>query len=313
MSDEMNIVDIHYAKLLDWLASRQQIPADWQDGLKRVRAQVDALLPGLPAADVPALAAIVDGVGAGGEVGYAEARAILPALKAHVAASGDGGAAKKDWFGRYTNAQLAGWKACVDAYERGNLFLAEAARVLAHNTKYEVPALRAEAAAHAKQAAAAARRADDCRKTAAGHRKAFAKQCAELGIAGGDDTAGELREMSARDLPKLLADVVRAARDPRVARAAALHGAFVGYARGVQEKLKLRRPNLEALAASQCGRRLARRHDDVGRAHLQRRRGGRRCSPAARRTTTAGTTCATRQAGSSATPSARSGASSPPR
>ena len=128
--------------MLDWLLERGHLKPDWQERLKAVRAKVDHAVAQLPA--VAEAAALLRGEA----LHYYHCRRMLELLESAQQAS-DGRV--RNWFGQYTSATLRGWSAVLHAYERDNLFLGEAARVLVQNAGYTCPALRRAIAQYERQ------------------------------------------------------------------------------------------------------------------------------------------------------------------
>ena len=70
------------------------------------------------------------------------------------------------------------------AYERGNVYLGESSRALSATHLYEMPAIKANAAAAAKQAADMGRKIEELERSCAELGKQRQARLAELGIAG---------------------------------------------------------------------------------------------------------------------------------
>lgn len=132
--DEQNIpIDISANKLLDWLISRRHIKKDWQNGVLKIREQINSAIQ-----DMPEHEGIVKLL-SGQHIHYFHCLKIIEILKETEADT-------KNLFGRYGSQRMKDWFEIVSSYRRDNLYLAEAGQILMRNVAYEVPGLRKQVA-----------------------------------------------------------------------------------------------------------------------------------------------------------------------
>jgi hypothetical protein len=113
------------------LVDRRVVPAKWQEQHRQLREAVAVLYPALPLAS-DELAKMRARTPGHEDVHYFDCKRVLAALAASDEGSG------KNFFGQYTSPVLRQWGALVRQYEKNNVFAAEAARIIAQNTAFEV-------------------------------------------------------------------------------------------------------------------------------------------------------------------------------
>ena len=106
----------------------------------------------------------------------------------------------KNFFGQYGSQRMKDWAEIVTMYQKDNLFLAEAAQLLAQNVIYEIPGVK-------KSLARCDTVEADCDKAEVASFKRekelqeeFSRECRELGIEGGQ-VRKEVIEL-AKELPE---------------------------------------------------------------------------------------------------------------
>lgn len=113
------------------LVDRRIVPQKWLEQHKQLREAVAVLYPALPPAS-DALDKLRANKPSHEDVNYFDCKLVLELL----AASDEGQG--KNFFGQYTSSVLKQWSALVRQYEKSNVFAAEAARVIAQNTAFEM-------------------------------------------------------------------------------------------------------------------------------------------------------------------------------
>ena len=127
-------LDIHFAKLIETLLDHKKLPEQWQDSLKEVKSRVKAFGRSADLPDLPAVHGLLRG-----SCTYFDCVTIIKLLEAHEVESGND---LKNFLGQYNSAVLKSLSDILKAYEKQNLHLGEAARVMTQNTTYEIPALK---------------------------------------------------------------------------------------------------------------------------------------------------------------------------
>lgn len=134
----------------------------------------------------------------------------------------------KNIFGSYTVAVLKTWDGILRAYRKDNLYLGEAARLLATHTTYTCPAVRRRIVGHEKQIEDCDRRVGEYRKAIREGNARFQAACGEWGLSPredvweegekgaeeGDEMEGKgwgrsLVEVARRELPGMMDEVER--------------------------------------------------------------------------------------------------------
>lgn len=138
------------------------------------------------------------------------------------------------------------------------MHLAEAAQVLTHNVQYEIPALRKVVQGCQRQRTELHRKEGEYKRVSADYAGAYEKECAKLGIKGGEVKA-ELLERS-RELPNMYASLVEVVRGADMSLAREVYEAFVRFSgasagnrplpliRGMQEGEVPSREEMERIA-----------------------------------------------------------------
>lgn len=122
-------IDIHCAKLVDWLVVRRHCKKDWGENLATVRRKIRAALKDMPENEEIKQLLIES------KLDYFSSKRIVEILKTTEASS-------KNIFGSYSSQRMKDWQDIVYSYERNNIYIAELATDLIRQTNYEVPAIR---------------------------------------------------------------------------------------------------------------------------------------------------------------------------
>ena len=169
MSEGSTTLDLPYEQLPEWLSARSITATHWLRQLKKVRVAIEKATPALlqHLALLPdkaplsllvrrcCLPTMADPSGQSTFAThclYVDAKAILHCLTTPNAATPTTPPAldtTKSFLGYYKHAMLAAWDDIVRSYESGALHLAEAARAMVQDCKYEVGALRKTQASNA--------------------------------------------------------------------------------------------------------------------------------------------------------------------
>ena len=163
----------------------------------------------------------------------------------------------KSFLGYYSDPHLAAWDDVVRSFKKGNLYLAEAARALVQDCKYEVAALRKTQEKNEKRAAEIDRRVSELKHSAREAGKTLVAMCEQSGIlpevssgsgdGSCDDGTGadaavidqamrlDFRACLLARVPELsgrLRDVHASVQDTDVVQAAEYYRAFTDYVHG---------------------------------------------------------------------------------
>lgn len=122
-------IDIHCAKLVDWLVQRRHCRKDWGENLASIRRKIKAALRDMPESEEIKQLLI------GSKLDYFKSKRIVEVLKMTEADS-------KNIFGYYSSQRMKDWQDIVYCYERDYVFLAETATDLIRETSYEIPGIR---------------------------------------------------------------------------------------------------------------------------------------------------------------------------
>lgn len=204
-------IDVNYAKLVEWLADRNQLPADWRKRLRLIQAKAAEL----PSPD--------KGGDADPPLDYFTARA----ERDHLAET-----AERNLLGQLKGA-AGSWQQVVSAYEKGGVWLGEAAMTLTRNVDFEVPALRKAAARAQQQLVDLQRRREEYLHSASTAAAAYTQECRDLGIEGRNVEA-ELRGLGGA-LSEQLSAAVGGCGAAGVAEALRYYAAFTAYAHALPD------------------------------------------------------------------------------
>lgn len=116
------------------------------------------------------------------------------------------------------------WITVLKSYEKDNLYLAEAAQLVARNINYEIPSARKQMTTLEKLSIEALQRSQDAVKSENILHSEYVQACQQLGIKG-DKIKQELSE-KLRDLPQLQASVAK--KVPNLSKAVNLYENFSG-------------------------------------------------------------------------------------
>ena len=269
-------IDIHYAKLVDWLVDRKKISADWRKKLAAVHAKMAELPRALPATLARAVGpgvpdpALLAADGEPPRWDYFRAVVVRDRILAGASAepsedpadgddAGDGDGAKpaaaaptRGLFGRLAGKAKA-WDDVVRAYERDALHLPEAALTMTRGVDYDLPHHRAAVAKCAKQLQDLDRREGEYRRGATAARDAFVAACADLGVAPEARSRPGGFAAAVATLTDGLDDVFRdaaaAARAEPVGEAAAHYTEWIAWAHGRDATVEELLPSLARLLA----------------------------------------------------------------
>ncbi|CAD5114313.1 DgyrCDS3452 [Dimorphilus gyrociliatus] len=129
MSEEYLPIDIHFNKLLDWLINRRHCKQQWQKDALIVREKINSAIQDMP--EVDSVTKLLQGT----YINYFHCIKIIEILKETEKET-------KNIFGRYSSQRMKDWQEIVSLYEKDNLYLAEAAQLLARNVNYDIPSLK---------------------------------------------------------------------------------------------------------------------------------------------------------------------------
>eukprot|EP00951_Prasinocladus_malaysianus_P029817 scaffold277281_cov42-Prasinocladus_malaysianus.AAC.1 len=214
-------IDIDYKKLTDWLVSRKRLVSDWRKRLAVLHVQATELSKALP---FGLLASI------GCEhmpIHYNLCKQVL----AKLSDTCERGAAKD-------------WAKVVRVYEKGCVYLGEAAQLICNNTDYEIPYLKKHAASLDSQLIDLERKEDELRSSATAAANSFRDECNHLGIAG-HSVRHELQDLL-KELPGVFSGCIESCRQPGVADGMDFYEQFTSYS---MQDTKAKLPTLSEIIA----------------------------------------------------------------
>ncbi|GIM06415.1 hypothetical protein Vretimale_10743 [Volvox reticuliferus] len=206
-------LDINYAKLAEWLVTRQKIPKDWHKRLQVIQAKAAEALKEIPS---EILNGLTDGADA--PLDYLRAVEIRDKLSS---------TAERTMFGGLSGP-AGTWDKIVKAYEKQYVFLGECAGTLVQNVDFEIPYLRKQAAKLNQQIVDCDRKHAECLRNAALCAAKYKEECKKLGIQG-VSVRQELRRL-ADELPGMLRSMVESLHAPRLQSASEYYAAFTRFA-----------------------------------------------------------------------------------
>lgn len=129
MHNTQTPIDIHCAKLVDWLVQHRHCKKDWGENLAKIRRKIRAALKDMPEnEDIKQLLV-------GSKLDYFKSKEIIEILKMTEASS-------KNIFGYYSSQRMKDWQDIVYSFEKDYVYIAENATDLIRETSYEVPGIR---------------------------------------------------------------------------------------------------------------------------------------------------------------------------
>lgn len=141
-------------------------------------------------------------------------------------------------FGMYTSMLLKAWDRVIRAYEKDNVYLGEAARVLIQNTTYACPNLRRRISAYEKQVGDCERRVAEYAKTVKDLEQQFGQACRDLGIDGKTKEGNFKTALVAltQGLPALFTELETSLQAAVVGEALTYHGDVQRFLLSYQEE-----------------------------------------------------------------------------
>ncbi|KAF2347949.1 CDK5 regulatory subunit-associated protein 3 [Trinorchestia longiramus] len=164
-------IDIHLNKLVHFVVSRQHAKKDWAETARVVREKINAAIQDMP--EHPEITKLLSGT----YINYFHCLKIVKILKETEADS-------KNILGWYTSQRMKDWQAVVKEYEKGGAYLAESGHLLHQYVAHELPGIQAQLSRCAQIQQECDKREADLAKIAQNARKAYVRQCKQLGIEG---------------------------------------------------------------------------------------------------------------------------------
>ncbi|POM73268.1 Hypothetical protein PHPALM_9900 [Phytophthora palmivora] len=221
MADKRKLpIDIQYKQLVEALVDRRIVPHKWLEQHKQIRDAIAALYPELPLSSEQ-LSKFRTKRPSHEDVNYFDCKFIFQCLE-----QSDEGAAK-NFFGQYTSPVLKQWSALIRQYEKNNVFAAEAARIIAQNTAFEIPFLKKSIQQNEKQVADNNRKMADLTRSIAEYKRKLEVSCADMGIAG-ENFREELRRLPL-ELPSIFNAVAKSICSDQIADAIEYHQVLQSY------------------------------------------------------------------------------------
>lgn len=122
-------IDIHLAKLLDWVLDRRLSPRDWQKSVLPIRNKINLAIQDMPEHEE------ITNLLSGSSIHYFNCVKIVEILKETEKNS-------KNIFGMYSSQRMKDWSNIMSMYQKNNVYLGEASSILQRNVAYEIPALK---------------------------------------------------------------------------------------------------------------------------------------------------------------------------
>uniref|UniRef100_U5EMN2 Putative cdk5 activator-binding protein n=1 Tax=Corethrella appendiculata TaxID=1370023 RepID=U5EMN2_9DIPT len=204
-------IDIHIVKLQEWLISRRIVKKNWNNLILDIRNKINNAIIDMPVHD--GLVKLLYGA----HINYFHCVQIIEILKTTEADT-------KNVFGRYGSQRMKDWQEIVRAYEKDDIYLAEAAQILVRNLNFEIPGLRKQISKFEQLSDEAEKKIKDLKKSAIILRNEHQALCQQLGIKGENVRAELLVKLN--DLPQLLENVAKCV--PILRKAIELYTAFYG-------------------------------------------------------------------------------------
>ncbi len=183
-------VDIQYKKMLEWLTDRGLLSKTWNKNYKRLRNSIAAALKKDASCDsVKKYLADHKSASTKGESDYESftyfhAKDVFELYLAYCKADDNDRNTSKSLFNNYNDTDLSTWDNIIHSYKTNNIFMGEAARVMKHNTVYEIPALRKNIARVEKRVGDIDRKIADYDKAIADSLHNLRSKCDDLQIKG---------------------------------------------------------------------------------------------------------------------------------
>lgn len=169
-------IDIDYSKFLSWLIDRRRIPRNWNTQLRAART-LARTAHAQTSPSVRERLSLPIQLDPHESIDYLVVRLAFNGIL-----SEDPGVAEKDLLGRYKDPILRSWYAASSAFEKGNIFLADAAQLLVRNTDIEAPAIRQRIARLTADGSDAARREGAVVRAASDARMRYVAACQRYDI-----------------------------------------------------------------------------------------------------------------------------------
>jgi len=192
MYNSQNPIDIHCAKLLDWLVQHRHCKKDWGQNLASIRRKIKTAIKDMPESDQ------IRELLLGSKLDYFKSKQIIDVLKTTEADS-------KNIFGYYSSQRMKDWQSIVQSYEKDYIFLAELATDLNRLTSYEVPAVRRTIQRLHKEKSDAEKERADLLRRSQQFRSDHARLAQTYGIKGVNVVA-ELQEQT-NNLSKFISEI----------------------------------------------------------------------------------------------------------
>lgn len=197
MDEQQLPIDIHLPRLVEWLVSRRHVPREWPGEIEVVRKKINAAIQDMP--EHPEVTRLLSGT----YINYFHCLKIVDILKETEKDS-------KNILGWYGSQRMKDWQEVVRLYEHNNVYLAEAAQLLARCVNYEVAGVRRLIAKGIQTQQECDNKEKEYQKGIAEARKKYLKVCKQIGIAG-DNVKQELLE-SLKSLPQEFTTVAEECR-----------------------------------------------------------------------------------------------------
>lgn len=164
-------IDIHLTKLLDWILDRRHCQRDWTKSAVPIREKINLAIQDMP--EHPEITNLLTGT----SIHYFNCLKIVEILKETEKQS-------KNIFGMYSSQRMKDWQAIVSAFQKQNIYLAEAASILQRNVAYEIPGLKKQLNKSQQQQTECEEKCISLDKTVNEVNQQIRKMCAGLGIEG---------------------------------------------------------------------------------------------------------------------------------
>ncbi|XP_063679218.1 CDK5 regulatory subunit-associated protein 3-like [Bolinopsis microptera] len=184
-------IDIKDVKLVDWLVDRSIVNRLWNEECSELRD----LLKQVGEEECPLIDIAGEIVS---PIHYHNAVKILQALE-------DSPFGTKNLIGQYNHEYTAKWARIVKLFEKDSTFLADSAKYIIQNVKYDIPLFKKQIARATQIKQDSIKKQGDCSNNINKYQIKYREKCCDIGIVG-DHVRSELKNLVG-DIPAKISDI----------------------------------------------------------------------------------------------------------
>ncbi|CAI4225172.1 unnamed protein product [Auanema sp. JU1783] len=185
-------IDIHSAKLLDWLISRRHCNKHWQKDALVIREKIKHAIQDMPENDR------IINLLQGSYINYFHCVEIIDILKETEKDS-------KNFLGFYSSQRMKDWQEIQSLYKKDNVYLAESAQMLSRLIMFDIPGLKRTLLKSNNAIDDAVKKEKEYLKQSEDARNNYKKELKKLGLKG-EALRREFLEL-ASDVPSLCGEI----------------------------------------------------------------------------------------------------------